>query len=454
MISEIKRIIDQVSRERGIEQKVLISTLEEALKSAARKKFGINVELEVGYNEELGEIEVFQFKDVVENVENPDLQLSVEAARELDSESEAGDSLGVKIDINSFGRIDAQSAKQVIIQRMKDAERDVVYDSFINRKGEILNGIVQRIERGNVIVNLGRTEGVLPAREQLAKDHYKRGDRIRAYVLDVIRDARGPQIVLSRTHPNFVIMLFKAEVPEISEGIVDVMGAVREPGGRAKIAVASRDQDVDPVGACVGVKGSRVQNVVQELRGEKIDIIPWHADIARFVCSALAPAVVSRVIIDHEADKSMVVIVSDEHLSIAIGKSGQNVRLASRLTGWKIDVEGEEGYRKTMHTGYESLTTLPGVTKNIADALYSVGFISIEELAKATVDDLTQVQGMTADSANELIKEVQNRLAAKNNTAAQQQVATPQDAGEASGQETEPETGEEMQQLEALSQVE
>ncbi len=409
MVSDIKQIIDQVSRERGIDQKILITTLEEALRSAARKKFGINVEIEVGYNDELGEIEVFQFKDVVEKVENAGLQLSLEDALKLDSESQAGDSLGVKIDINSFGRIAAQSAKQVIIQKMKDAERDVVYEDFIDRKGEILNGIVQRIEKGNIIVNLGRTEGIVPAREQAQREHYRRGDRIRTYVLDVLRDTKGPQVILSRSHPNFLVMLFKTEVPEVGEGIVDIMGAAREPGNRAKIAVVSRDHDVDPVGACVGMKGSRVQSIVQELRGEKIDIIAWHADVAKFVCNALAPAEISRVIVD-ESNKSMEVIVPDDFLSVAIGKSGQNVRLASKLTGWRIDVKSEKKYSDALRTGYESLLTLPGIEKEIADGLYEAGCYSIEELCKATVDELLQIKGIDTEKAEKFIEAAKEML--------------------------------------------
>jgi N utilization substance protein A len=409
MISDVKRIVEQVSRERGIDRKVLIATLEEALKSAARKKFGINVEIEVGYNDELGEIEVFQFKEVVEKVESPDLQLSLGEALGLDPESEVGDSLGVKIDINTFGRIAAQSAKQVIIQKMKDAERDVVYEDFIGRKGELINGIVQRIEKGNIIVNLGRTEGIVPVREQAQREYYRRGDRIRTYVLDVLRDTKGPQVILSRSHPNFLVMLFKAEVPEISEGIVEIMGAAREPGNRAKIAVVSRDSDIDPVGACVGMKGSRVQSVVQELRGEKIDIIAWHADVAKFVCNALAPAEISRVIVD-ENNKTMEVIVPDEFLSVAIGKGGQNVRLASKLTGWRIDVKSEEKYSDALRTGYESLLALPGMEKEIADALYEAGCYSIEELRKATADELVQIKGIDTEKAEGFIEAAKEML--------------------------------------------
>jgi N utilization substance protein A len=268
-MSDIKRVIEQVSRDKGIDPDILIGTLEEALKSAAKKKYGSKIDIEVKYNEDSGEIEVFQFREVVEDVADPDLEISLEAGLQLDPECEIGDWLGSKMDTESFGRIAAQSAKQVIIQKIKDAERDAVYANFINRKGEIINGIVQRIDRGQIIVNLGQTEAVLPSREQVPREVYRRGDRIRAYIMDVRNDTHGSQIILSRTHPEFLISLFKTEVPEISEGIVTIMGAAREPGSRGKIAVSSNDSDIDPIGACVGMKGSRVQNVVQELRGEK-----------------------------------------------------------------------------------------------------------------------------------------------------------------------------------------
>ena len=412
-ITEIKRVIEQISRDKGIEREVLIKALEEALKSAARKKYGSKVDIEVQYNEETGEVEVFQFKEVVEKITEPDLQITLEEGYQLDSECEIGDSLGAKMDTSTFGRIAAQSAKQVIIQKMKDAERDAVYSSFIDRKGEIINGIVQRIDRGDIIVNLGHTEGILPIREQVPRESYRRGDRIRAYILDILYETRGPQIVLSRTHSNFLINLFKTEVPEISEDIVKIMGAAREPGVRAKIAVASNDSDIDPVGACVGMKGSRVQNVVQELRGEKIDIIPWHVDPARFVCNALAPAEISRVIIDEE-NSSMEVIVPDEFLSIAIGKRGQNVRLASKLTKWHLDVISEERYSDTMRDGYDSLMALPGVGISTADLLYEKGFFSAEELGNASVEDLIRIRGIAADKAMKLIEAAKNYEASAN----------------------------------------
>ena len=403
LISEIKRVVEQVSRDKGIDRQVLIKALEEALKSAAHKKYGPKIDIEVRYSDETGDLEVFQFKEVAEEIEDPMLQISLGEGRKLDPDCEVGDSLGTKMDTNTFGRIAAQSAKQVIIQKLKDAEKDAVYSSFIERRGEIINGIVQRVDRGDIIVNLGQTEGILPVREQVSKESYRRGDRIRALILDVLQDSRGPQIVLSRTHPNFIVTLFRTEVPEISEGIVSIMGAAREAGVRAKIAVASNNSDIDPVGACVGMKGSRVQSVVQELRGEKIDIIPWHVDTAKFVCNALAPAEVSRVIID-EDNRSMEVIVPDEFLAIAIGKKGQNVRLASKLTGWHLDVKSESTYNQTMQSGYNSLMALPGVGISLADALYEKGFYSAEEIGKASVEDLLQVRGIDEEMARGLIE--------------------------------------------------
>ena len=401
-MSDIKRVVEQVSKDKGISREVLIKALEEALKSAARKKFGNKMEIEVQYNEEVGEIEVFQFKEVAEVITESALEISLEEGRKLDPDCEIGDSLGTKMDTSTFGRIAAQSAKQVIIQKIKDAEKDAVFASFIDRKGEILNGIVQRIDRGDIIVNLGQTEGIVPVREQVPREGYRRGDRIRALILEVLHESRGPQIILSRTHVDFLINLFKMEVPEISEGIVKIMGAAREPGVRAKIAVASSNADIDPVGACVGMKGSRVQNVVQELRGEKIDIISWHVDPARYVCNALAPAEISRVIID-EANRTMEVIVPDEFLSIAIGKRGQNVRLASRLAGWHLDVKSETKYSEAMRSGYDSLLALTGVGISLADALYEKGFFSAEEISKASVEDLIQIKGIGEESAKKLI---------------------------------------------------
>lgn len=436
-ISDIKRVVEQVSKDKGISRDVLISALEEALKSAARKKFGNQMDIEVHYSDELGEIEVFQFKEVAEEITEPALQISLTEGRKLDPECQVGDSLGTKMDTSTFGRIAAQSAKQVIIQKIKDAEKDAVYASFIDRKGEIINGIVQRIDRRDIIVNLGHTEGMVPSREQVPRESYRRGDRIRAQILDVLHESRGPQIILTRTHPDFLISLFKTEVPEISEGVVKIMAASREPGVRAKIAVSSTNADIDPVGACVGMKGSRVQNVVQELRGEKIDIISWHLDPAKFVCNALAPAEIARVVID-ETDRAMEVIVPDDYLSIAIGKRGQNVRLASKLTGWHLDVKSETSYNEAMESGYNSLIALPGIGGSTADTLYEKGFFSIDEIAVATIEDLTQIKGIGEETAKKLIAAARNAVIERETRREEEEKAAKAEVEAESELETEP----------------
>lgn len=415
----MKRVIDQISRDKGIPAEALVRTLEEALESAAKKKYGTHVDVEAQYNPESGEIEVFQFREVVDEVTNPDFQLSLEEGRELDPDCEIGDSLGTKLDTGSFGRIAAQSAKQVIIQKVKDAERNAIYESFIDRKGEIINGIVQRVDRGDILVNLGQAEALLPAKEQIPKESYRRGDRIRASILKVLQDSRGPQIILSRTHPQFLTSLFRSEVPEMAEGVITIEAAAREPGVRAKIAVSTTDADVDPVGACVGVKGSRVQAVVQELKGEKIDIVLWNPDSARFVCNALAPAEILRVIIDEE-NHSMEVIVPDEFLSIAIGKKGQNVRLASRLTGWHLDVQSEASYSQAMKEGYEALMGIEGIGMGLAEALYANGYNSVADIAEAHVEDLVEMEDMDAETAEAIIRaagELAEKLEEEKNTA-------------------------------------
>jgi N utilization substance protein A len=403
MITELKRVIDQVSREKGLDKDVLIKTLEEAVKAAAKKKLGPSYDLEVNFNEELGEVEVFEFKEVVEKVSNEHLEIAFEDARKIDPECEMGDSLGIKMDTDEFGRIAAQSAKQVIMQRLREAERNIVYDDFKDRRGEIIHGIVQRFDKGAIIVNLGRAEAELPVKEQIPKENYKQGDRIRAYILDVKQFSRGPQIILSRTHPNFLSALFENEVPEIAEGIVSVAQVAREPGSRAKIAVASRDMDVDPVGACVGMKGTRVQAVVQELRGEKIDIVTWDQDPAKFICNALAPAEIMRVIVD-EDDKSMEIVVPDDQLSLAIGKRGQNVRLASKLSGWHLDVTSETNYNRSLKEAYDSLLNIDGVGEKTALNLYQAGFRSAEEVSSAQISDLVQLRDIGGEKAAKIIE--------------------------------------------------
>jgi N utilization substance protein A len=408
-ITDIKRVIDQVSREKGIEPEVLINTLKEAIISAARKKIGPRADIEVHYDAKSGDVEVFHFKEVVEEVEYADSELTLEEGYKYDPECEIGDSLGIRIDTEEFGRIAAQSAKQVIIQKMREAERNAVYENFIHKKGKILNGIVQRFDRGSIIVNLGQAEAVLRPRDQMPKENYKRGDRIRAYVLDVLEESKGAQVILSRTHPEFIVELFKTEVPEVSEGIVTIRGAARVPGVRAKISVSSMDSDVDPVGACVGMKGNRVQSIVQELRGEKIDIVQWSPDIARYVCNALSPAEISRVIID-EDNRSMEVIVNDDYLSIAIGKGGQNVSLACEITGWHLEVTSEEEYSREVKQGYESLMKLTGVGLSMAETLFKAGYASLVDISETGVEDLVSITSLDEIQVEAMIQEAKDIL--------------------------------------------
>jgi len=336
----LKHTIDQIVKEKGIDKSVVLEALEQAVLSAANKKFRNTRELEAHYNEEVGEVELFEFVTVVEEVTDSYKEIDQEEAREIDPEVEIGDSLGMKMDASNFSRIAAQAAKQVIIQKVREAERETVFNEFKDRLGELINGIVRRFEKGDLVIDLGRAEALLSKKEQAPREVYRQGDRIRALITDIRMTPKGPQILLSRTTPAMLAKLFEAEVPEIAEGIVEVKVVVREPGSRSKLAVYSHDSDIDPVGACVGMRGSRVQNVVSELRGEKIDIIPWSEDVARFTCNALAPATVSRVYVD-DAERAMEVIVADDQLSLAIGKRGQNVRLAAKLTGWKIDIKSE-----------------------------------------------------------------------------------------------------------------
>jgi transcription termination/antitermination protein NusA len=409
MLSDLKRIIDQISRDRGFDKTLLIEAIEEAVQSAARKKFGSRREIEVRYNEEFGEVEVFQFRRVVEEVEDDQTEISLEDALVLDPEVQLDDELGEKMmDVSDLGRIAAQSAKQVIIHRMKDAEREVIYGMFKDRIGEVVSGIVQRFERGNMIVNLGRTDAILPKDQQIPKRSFKQGDRIRAYLMEVRQTSRDSQLILSRTCDEFLAKLFQLEVPEMAEGIVRVMGVSREPGFRAKIAVSSSESDVDPVGACVGMKGSRVQNVVQELQGERIDIVTWSPDPAKYVYNALAPAHVSMVMADEDA-KTLLVVVPNDQLSLAIGRQGQNVRLASKLIGWRIDVKSEQRYANLADEGYQSLLALPGVDEALADQLFARGITSTAILEVQSLEELQVIRAIDEEFAQRLIDEAKLR---------------------------------------------
>ena len=402
MPSNLNYVIDQVGKDKGIDRKVIIEALEQAVLTASRKKYGHQGEIEVRYNEEAGEIELFQFKQVVEEVVNPSTEISLKEARALDNEAQIGDSLGVKLDTD-FGRIGAQTAKQVIIQKVRDAERENVYNEFKDRKGDLVSGVVQRMEKGSLYINIGRAEAVLLSKEQIPGEVYRQGERIRAYILDVQKNSKGPQIFLSRTHPRFLIKLFEMEVPEISEGVIKIISAAREPGERAKISVYSSNRDVDPVGACVGMRGSRVLSVVQELRGERIDIIPWAQDQAKYVCNALAPAKISRVYIDEE-NRHMEMVVADDQLSLAIGKKGQNVRLASKLTGWKIDIKSESRMEKISNEILERFKEFPHIGDVHSRILYNEGFRSIKEVSEVDPEELAKVLEIEKEKASEIVE--------------------------------------------------
>ncbi len=426
-------ILDQVAKDKGIDRQKLVEILEEAIQSAAKRHFGMERNLKAKLDEDRGQIDLFQVLTIVADpteelpIQDPANMIPVSVAAEKGIEAEVGDELDFPIfyrpededearaqdqqwgDLlklktfrRSFGRIAAQTAKQVMIQGTRNAERENVFNEYKDRKGEVITGIVRRFERGNVIVDLGRAEAVLPVREQVPRESYRAGDRIQAFVVDVLRESKGPQIILSRASVELLKKLFEMEVPEIAEGVVVIEAAAREPGGRAKIAVSSRDSDVDPVGACVGMKGSRVQAVVQELRGEKIDIVPWHDDPPQFVCRALAPAEVARVLMD-EQNRAMEIIVPDDQLSLAIGRRGQNVRLASQLTGWKLDINSETRVREMHEFAKESFEALD-IPEATQEMLYAHGFRKAQDLANAAVEMLTQFPGFTAEMVPDLQK--------------------------------------------------
>ena len=401
MASELERIIEQVGKDKGIQKQILIDALQTAMISAAKKKLGQMRDLEAQYNPDLGEVELFEFKTVVEEVTNPLVEISLEEARGRDPDVEPGDSLGEKIPTEKFGRLAAQTDKQVIMQKVREAEREMVYDLYKDQKGELVHGTVQRFEKGDIIVGLGKAEAVLPFREQIPRENYRIGDRIRAYIYDVDKNAKGPLIKLSRARPEMLMKLFELEVPEIYDGIVEIKGAAREPGGRAKIAVYSRDIDVDPVGACVGMKGSRVQAIVYELRGEKIDIVPYSHDIATYVCNGLAPAEIAKVIID-EREHAIEVIVPDNQLSLAIGKKGQNVRLASKLLGWKIEIHGESEAESSFQEAKARLEVLEGVGDVLARSLINVGIYAVEDIEEWDAESLAQATQLGLAKAERL----------------------------------------------------
>ncbi len=411
---ELLQIADAVAREKSIPREIVLQSMEDALQKAARSRYGQETEVRAEINPKTGEIRFSRLLLVVDRVESDATQIALEDARKKNPAAQVGDWIAEPLPPFEFGRIPAQSAKQVIVQKVREAERDRQYEEFKDRIGEIINGLVKRVEYGNVIVDLGRGEAIIRRDELIPRETFRPGDRVRAYVYDVRREQRGPQIFLSRTHPQFMAKLFGQEVPEIYDGIIEVKSVARDPGSRAKIAVTSRDSSIDPVGACVGMRGSRVQAVVNELQGEKIDIIPWSVDAATFIVNALQPAEVVKVVLDEDSSR-IEVVVPDDQLSLAIGRRGQNVRLASQLTGWDIDIltEAEESERrqKEFQERTSAFMAALDVDEVVGQLLASEGFRSVEELAYVDVGELASIEGFDEETAEEIQNRARDHLA-------------------------------------------
>src|ERR1700689_2149904 len=414
---ELLQVADTVARDKGIDRDEVLQAMEQAIQKAGRSKYGQEYDIRAEIDRKSGEIKLMRFREVAEPVVNEATQIPRPAAQRLNSDAEIGDFITDPLPPIDFGRIAAQTAKQVIVQKVRDAERQRQFKEFKDRVGEIVNGLVKRVEFGNVVVDLGRAEAILRRDELLPRESFRQGERVRAYIYDVRQEVRGPQIFLSRTHPQFMAKLFAQEVPEIYDGIIEIKAVARDPGSRAKIAVISNDSGIDPVGACVGMRGSRVQAVVAELQGEKIDIIPWSGDPATFVVNALAPAEVAKVVMDEE-QRRIEVVVPDDQLSLAIGRRGQNVRLASQLTGWDIDIltEAEESERRTEEVNSRSSMFIEALDVDdvIAHLLVTEGFSSVEEVAYVALDDLASIEGFDEDVAGELQARARNFLEEQN----------------------------------------
>jgi transcription termination/antitermination protein NusA len=404
---ELLQIADAVAREKSIDRGIVIAAMEDAIAKAARARYGSETDVHAEIDPKRGELRLSRHMLVVDQVENASNQISLKDAQSANPGAQIGDTIADTLPPLEYGRIAAQSAKQVIVQKVREAERDRQYQEFKDRIGDIVNGVVKRVEYGSVIIDLGRGEAIIRRDEMLPREVFRNGDRVRAYVFDVRRETRGPQIFLSRTHPQFMAKLFAQEVPEIYDGIVEIKAVARDPGSRAKIGVVSRDSSVDPVGACVGMRGSRVQAVVNELQGEKIDIIPWSPDIATFVVNALAPAEVAKVVIDEDRERIEVVVPdTNNQLSLAIGRRGQNVRLASQLTGWDIDILTEQEESERRQADFENSTRVfmesLNVDEVVGQLLASEGFTSVEELALVDLKDLAGIEGFDEETATEL----------------------------------------------------
>src|SRR5690242_6776404 len=402
---ELLQIADAVARDKSIDKQVVLTAMEEAMQRAAKAHYGAENDIKVDIDPKTGETHVSRYLHVVEMVENDKTEIALDEARRRNPDAQVGDIIAETLPPVDFNRINAQNAKQVIVQKVRDAERERQYEEYKDRIGEIVHGVVKRSEFGSVVVDLGKAEGVVRRDEMIPRESFRAGDRIRAYIYDVRRETRGPQIFLSRSHPQFMVRLFAQEVPEIYDGIIEIRAVARDPGSRAKIAVISKDSSIDPVGACVGMRGVRVQAVVQELQGERIDIIPWSGEAATFIVNALAPAEVSKVVLDEDTHR-VEVVVPDEQLSLAIGRRGQNVRLASQLTGWQIDIltEAEESERRQKEFAQRTQLFMESldVDETVAQLLASEGFSSIEDVAFVPLAELSQIEAFDEETAQEL----------------------------------------------------
>jgi N utilization substance protein A len=406
LMTELSRVIESVGRDRGIKREIIVSAIEQAILAAAQKKYGPHAILEAHYNEESGDVDLYLFKKVVDSEDDmleESEEIKIQDALELDPQAQIGDELGVKVETPSFGRVDAQTAKQIIFQKVRDAERDIIFNEYLPLKGEIISGIARRMERGNLVIDLGKTDAFLPKNEIIPGELYKPGDRVQAILVDVVTTTKGPALYISRTNPKYLMKLFEQEVPEIRDGIIEIKQCSREPGSRAKMAVISKDRDIDPVGACVGMKGVRVQQVIQELKGEKIDIIPWSDNPMVFARSALSPAEISSIRID-ERTKAMEIMVEDTQLSLAIGKRGQNVRLAAQITGWKLDIISKTKLQKRVQDAITNLMNIEGMNDTQARALAQVGVLNIRQLSETGIETLGKVPGFEDREVADRIK--------------------------------------------------
>ena len=411
MSNIIAQTIEQISKEKNVDPKIIISALEDAMVAASRKFYKTNEDINARFDPETGMVEIFAVRRVVETVENPSLEISLGDAKEIDSTLEIDDTVEIPKPTDVLGRIAAQTAKQVILQKVREAERQNIYSEYSQKIGEMVNGVVKRFEGPDIIVDIGKTEALLPLREQSRAETYKQGERIRAVIVKVLPVAKGPQVILSRTDPQLLVRLFEMEIPEIYDGTIVVKSAVHEPGDRAKVAVASLDRDVDPVGACVGMKGSRINSIIRELRGEKIDIVQWSDDPAQYAANALNPAKISKVLIIDAAEKRMEVIVEEKQQSLAIGKKGQNVRLASRLIGWQIDVKSEEQKKQEVLSVMESLTSsstslseLEGVSDRVIERLRESGIENVERILELGEEKLKEIPGIGEKTATKIME--------------------------------------------------